>query len=372
MVAVEVGLIVAGTAAASLAVANSARSVTPYAYLMAKVRAWEARMLGDGKIESLVDSDSVDALVAGLRGSDYEADLEGISLRADDLEKALARHMAGIYRELFGLLPEKALAFMRKFAERMELGNLRLVVQAVAGRVDLQLAISHLADGLVFSRERLEIMARSEGMEALIEHLSETEYFQELGRYLEPGEFDPAEIIRAIDHSYYLSVWRRSTDLGRKNGKIARQLVGREVDLANIKLILRLKASGAGPDVVMKNLVPLEGEMKIDLLRMCAQAESMEAVGNILSASPLKAMLAPIVSSPSAEVPDIEKLLDESLLDYAKSLSLFKPLTIATPLAFIHAKEAEVRDIRTLARGIEDGIPPSDIRRLTVRSGRIE
>jgi V/A-type H+-transporting ATPase subunit C len=372
MVALEVGLVVAGTAAASLAVAQSARSVTPYAYLMAKIRAREARMLGDGKIESMAEANSVEALISSLRGSDYEQGLEGGGPTADELERALGVQMAGVFEDLLDVMPRSAAAFMRKFAERMELGNLKLVVQAVAGRADRDLAISHLTDGLVFSRDRLVTMAGSEGMEQLIEQLSETDYFTELERQLEPGEVDPSEMMRAMEHSYYLSVWRRSRELGRRNGRIARQLIGREADLTNIKLIFRLKSAGADGDVILKNLIPVEGSLGAELLKMWVEAESMETTRSMASASPLRRVLAPILSAAGDDVGDLEKLLDESMLDYAKVLTLYKPLTIATPLAFIYAKEAEMRNLRTLARCIEGRIPPDVTRRLVLRSGRVE
>lgn len=372
MVGFEVLMVIVGVAAASVAVANSARSVTPYAFLMAKIRAWEARMLSEGKMESLAEAESIQSLVSGLRGSDYEADLEGLPDTAYDLESALSRHLYRTYDDILNLIPVRGVPFLKKFAERLELGNLKLVIQAVAGNADRELATMHLVDGIVFSKERLEIMIKSENMEQLIEQLSETEYYDELSKFIEPGEFEPLEMMRSIEHSYYMSVWKRAEDLGSKNRKVARDLLGREIDLLNVKLLFRLKAGGVGPDVILKNLVPIEGTLKAVLLRMCAQADSIESVKNILSSSPLKSVLVPIFSSAGSDVGELEKMLDESLLDYTKVTSLFKPLTIATPLSYLYGTHAEIRNVRTLARGIEDGISPGDLRRLLLRSARVD
>jgi V/A-type H+-transporting ATPase subunit C len=368
----EVLLLLLGVSAAAVVVANSARSATPYAFLMAKTRAREARMLTDAKVESLAESRSLEAVVSGLRGSDYESDLEAVPEEVEALEESLNQNLVRTYRDMLGLLPERARSFLTKFAERLELGNLRLVIQTVSGKVDRDLAVANLGDGLVFSRDRLEILAKSESLEQLVEQLSETEYYGELERYLEPGEYDPSELIRAAEHSYYLSLWRKAQELGRSNRKVARTILGREVDLVNLKLILRLKAAGAGPDVIMKNVIPIEGDLRHDVLRLCAQADSLEGARNVLVRTPLKSILTPVFSSAGDDVAETEKLLDESLLNFSKVISLFKPLTIATPLAYLYQKHGEVRNLRTVSRGVADGIPAPELKSLVTRSARVE
>jgi len=372
MVGIEVPLILTGVAAASVAVASSARSTAPYAFLMAKARAWEARMLGDGKIESMADSSSLESLLSGLRGTDYEPGLEGIEQDAWALESALSGHLLGVYREVLSLVPQRGVPFMRKFAERLELGNLKLVIQAVSGLADRELALGNLTDGLVFSKDRLEVMARSENVEALVEQLSETDYYGEMSKYLEPGDYEPLDLMRAVEHGFYTSLWKRTRDLGRKNGKVAQGIIGREIDLANVKLIFRLKSAGVGPDVILKNLIPVEGELTIELLRLCAQSDSLDGVRNVLSASPLKSAIVPLMSAAGDDVGELERLLDESLTNYCKVVSLFKPLTIATPLSYLYQKHVEVRNVRTLVRGIADGFTPEDIRKILMRSARVE
>ena len=371
MAGYEVPIVLARIAVAGLAVANNARSATPYAFLMAKTRAWEARMLSDAKMESLAESSSIESLISELRGTDYESDLEGAG-NAEEVELSVNHHLFRIYRELLGLVPKRCASFVRKFSERLELGNLKLVIQAVSGGVDRDLAMAYLSDGMVFSRERLEVMAKAEDIEELIRQLSETEYYRELERYLEPGEYEASELVRAVEHSYYMSLWRRAEGMGRRNRKIARTIVGREIDLANLKLILRLNVVGAEPDIIMKNIIPIEADLKLETLRMCAQADSIEGVKTIVSNSPLKSVLVPLLSPTGDDVAEIEKLFDESLLNFCKVMSLFKPLTIATPLAYLYEKHAEVRNLRTASRGVGDGIPSGELKKILLRSARVE
>jgi len=368
----EVPLVIAGLAAAGTAVANNARQLMPYAYMMAKIRAWETRILDESRIEALSESGSLSSLALGLRGTDYEAELEEVPETVEQLESALNRRLVAIYRELFTLVPAKGLPFMRKFAERLDLANLRLVIRAASGAVERDVAISYLGEGMVFPKARLEVMAKSEGIADLIKQLSETEYYQELRRFLEPAEYDPLDLIRAVEQSYYMSVWRKASDLGRRNARIARTILGREVDLSNIKLILRLRRAGVDPDTIVKNLVPVEAGLRLSTLRYCARSETMEGMKAVLSKTPLKSAVVPLLSSAGEDVAQAEKLLDESLLNFSKSMSLFKPLTIATPLAYLYAKHAEVRNIRILARGIADHVPGVEMKRILLRSARLE
>jgi ATP synthase A1 C subunit len=361
-----------GLAAAGTAVANNARQVMPYAYLMAKIRAWEARILDESRIEALSESGSLNSLALGLRGTDYEPELQEVPENVEQLESALNRRLVAIYRELFTLTPKKGLPYMRKFAERLDLANLKLVIRAASGAVERDVAVSYLGEGMVFHKARLEAMARSEGIEDLIKQLSETEYYQELRRFLEPGEYDPLDLIRAVEQSYYTSVWKKTGELGRGNGKIARTILGREVDFVNLKLVLRLKRAGVEPDMIVKNLMLMETGLGLDTLRACAQSDTVEGIRSVISRTALRTTVVPLLSSAGEDVAQAEKLLDESLLNFTKTLSLFKPLTIATPLAYLYAKHAEVRNIRVLARGIADRVPGVEMKRILLRSARLE
>ncbi len=372
MVGYELPLIIGGIAAVSVAVASKARSVTPYAYIMAKMRAWESRMLSDAKMRSLSESGSIPDFINGLRDTDYQEDLEGQEEEVEMVERALSRHLLDTYQEIFPLLPEETRDFFQKFSERLDMGNLSLVVQAAAGRVDRDVVVSHLVDGVSFRRERLEVMSGSEGIEELVEHLSETSYYQDLRPYLEPGEGDAQELMRAIRHSFYVSLWRKSQELGRKNRSIARDLVGLEIDLENVKLILRLKLNQLPADVIMKNVIPVDCNLTQDLLRSCAQAEDLEEVKSVLLKSPLRSILGEVFESARDQVAEVERLLQEALLNHGKMLSLSKPLTIATPLFFLYQKHAEVQNLRGVARGVADGLESEDIERTLVGSGKIE
>ncbi len=372
MVGYELLPILGGVVAATAAVANSARTVTPYAFLMAKIRAWEARMIGDAKAESLADSASLPALISGLRGTDYEPDMETIEESSEAIEAAANRHLFRAYDEVFQLLPKDALAAIRKFAERLDLGNLRLVVQVASGRVERKAALSYLMDGMIFSKDRLEVMASSESVQTLIEQLSETEYYQDLIPYLEPGEYEPSELMRAMEHSFYRSLWRATEALGRKNRRIAKNLIGMEIDLANVKMIFRLRSIAAAPDIIMKNVIPIDANLSEETYRECAQADSLERMTAVLSGSSLREILRQLLSIAGDRVAEVERLADEALLNFSKAVSLMNPLTIATPLAYLYEKHAEVRNIRTLARGIGDGLGSAALKELLVRCARIE
>jgi vacuolar-type H+-ATPase subunit C/Vma6 len=224
---------------------------------------------------------------------------------------------------------------------------------------------------MIFNRERMEVAAKSESFQNLVEQLSETDYHDQLEALVQSGEYDTLDLMRSIERSYYISVWERAADLGRKNRGIAREILGREIDLINLKTVLRLKGSGAGTDQIMRNLIPIYADQNLETLRACDLTDTMEDLRGVLSRSTLK-FLVPLLTSAGEDICMVEALLDESLLNFCKGTSLFKPLTIATPLAYLYEKHAEVRNIRTLARGVGDEIGPAEIKKLLLRSARVE
>ncbi len=368
----EVAIIIAGIGAGAVAVGLNARAVTPYAFLIGRIRAREARMLNDPKMQALLEAGSLESLMAGLRGTDYEGDLEGVGQDLSLIETALGRHLLRTHREVLLLVPKSTLPFFRKFSERLDLGNLRLVIHAVSGNVNRELAIAHLVDGMVFARDRLEVMAKSQDVPELIQQLSQTEYYEGLRGFLEPGEYLASDLIRALEHSYYASLWARAHGLGRKNRGIAQAIIGREIDLANLKLVVRLRLAGVGPDVTMKNVIPIEAAIKSDVLRACAQAESMDDVKTAAARTPLRSLLVPLLASGGDDVGVLERCLDEFLLDYCKAMSVLRPLTVATPLAYLYQKHAELGNVRALVRALGDGVPAAEMKQVITRSARIE
>lgn len=370
--AYELPLIVGGVAAVTLAVASRARSVTPYAYLMAKIRAWEARMLTDSKFEGLATSGSLEGFISGLRGTDYERALEEVGEDVEGIESALNRELLQTYDRLLELVPERVRPFVEKFAERLDVGNLKLIVQVASGGVDRETAVAHLTGGTVFSRERLEAMAGSESVPDLVEQLSETDYYRQLRPYMEPGEYDPRELMRAIEHSYYRSLWHRIEELDRRNRSIARDLIGLEIDLANVRLLFRLKSVGVHPDLIMKNVIPVEANLTEETLRQCAQAEDTEQVRTILLGSSLRRLLTGIFAEARDRVTEIERLTNEAVLNHSKTMSLMKPLTVATLVAYLYQKHSEIGNLRTVARGTGDGVETDYIKSMVTRVARIE
>ena len=65
----------------------------------------------------------------------------------------------------------------------------------------------------------------------------------------------------------------------------------------------------------------------------------------------------------------IELALDGHLVRVGKDISITQPFGIGPAIGYLSLKEMEIRNVRTLARGIESGLSADEIRSLIMKVG---
>ncbi|MBI4673212.1 MAG: V-type ATPase subunit [Chloroflexi bacterium] len=157
----------------------------------------------------------------------------------------------------------------------------------------------------------------------------------------------------AILYAQWLAALRRDAE----NDKMVRQLLAREIDVLNVMTALRLRstistattdaAEAPAADVTRfliqgGNLAP---EQLIELARVAPENETLAR----LRALPFNDALARIET---LDLVQIQCALDRDLAHFGASFFARDPLTIATAIGFITAKNVEVKNIRLLAQGL--------------------
>jgi len=136
-----------------------------------------------------------------------------------------------------------------------------------------------------------------------------------------------------------------------------------EVDLANIKTILRLKKEGATVEEIMSRIIPHGYQLKEEECRKLAAMELEEIYKAIESYWFAEEITEEIAKEPLSR---IENALTRAWVKKVISIAHSHPLSILPVLAFIVLKKVEVDNIRLIIRGKAQGMDVEEIKKQLV------
>jgi V/A-type H+-transporting ATPase subunit C len=173
----------------------------------------------------------------------------------------------------------------------------------------------------------------------------------------------------ALD-KYYLSKLLASSETpSDENKQILYSYVGNQVDVANIKLILRAKVDGLDYEAISPYMIDNGYQLREWKLKDLMEAEDVTGVISSLEGTKYSEVLTDVLPeyNETGSVALFEQALDKFLVDSAKSYSMKKPLGIGPIIGFLSQKEVEVKNLKVIARAKrEEDFPISKIREMLV------
>ena len=173
----------------------------------------------------------------------------------------------------------------------------------------------------------------------------------------------------ALDKYYLDKLLASSETPSDENKQILYSYVGNQVDVANIKLILRAKVDGLDYDAISPYMIDSGYQLREWKLKDLMEAEDVTGVISSLEGTKYSDVLTDVLPeyNETGSVALFEKALDKFLVDSAKSYSMKKPLGIGPIIGFLSQKEVEVRNLKVIARAKrEEDFPISKIREMLV------
>ena len=373
-----VALVLSIIASIFILVIVRARRLMPYVYSGAKVSAWEARLFSEARLHEFADAARVTNVLASLDDTDYRSYLADIP-RVDDVdvvavERALKRSLAERYQELLNYVPNERKETVRKLIGRADIWNLKTLITAIHNRVPKEKRMDEMIPSPTFSEERLKLLASAGDLNELLDYLKDTEYFGPLSEALESyEEMGLVVLLSALDKHYYSSLW--ADVVGKKpRRRTLKALIGYELDVVNIKLILRLKREGTPPEEIEKYVILPSYELNDEMIKSMIVAEdismAVEGIRHTTYGSPLYWALTEVENTGS--LLPIERVLDEGLLKVCKREAIIRPMDIGPVVSHIHLKEVEVRNLHAIIKLKADGVEPEKIKETLVKVPKIE
>jgi V/A-type H+-transporting ATPase subunit C len=338
--------------------------IYPYLLPNAKVRARKGRLFNEKQFSEIIESEDSNDVVNYLRGfPDYSQYLDSYSL-----EKSFDIQLAETYDLLSRIAPKDIRKAFVALAKKSDMKNIKSLISAKEANIsknateDLLIPAGSLYD-------LLEQLTDANNVEDIVAGLDGTEYAavleDALTHYKESKMILPLE--SALDKYYLENLLSASNVPSDDNTMILHSYIGSQVDVANLKLIIRAKSDGLNYEDIEPYMIKKGHQIKQWKLKDLMESENVVGVINSLEGTDYSPILTEILSTynESGSVSVFEKALDDYVTEYANSLSVRNPLGIGPIIGFLNKKEKEIKNLKIIARAKrESGFPISEIQEM--------
>jgi len=330
--------------------------IKKYSLVNAKVRARLGQLLSTERIERLARTRNPQEFYAALSGTVYEEVFSDPEVNVDPriAEKLLFRKEIIWHAELIKDLRGEVRDLIAQFLEKYEIENIKAALRARKSERGEEV-LRYIVKAALPNRIPYLSLFEADTVEDAIMLLSGTPYHQPalsaLDEYNEKKNLFPIETAMEID--YYKRLKEKVDRLSGRDRKIARKLIGLEIDQKNIEWLVRLKFYYDIPvaDLLDYNIPGGESLGRQQLMKIF----KAETVDELLTAAFDQYLgRAAVLFS---KVPQAGKLyvMEIILWDYLvrearKTLGGF-PFTIGTILSYLILKRAEIRNLITILNG---------------------
>jgi V/A-type H+/Na+-transporting ATPase subunit C len=338
-----------------------------YPYVTARVRAKKAALLSEDIYERMLQME-IPQIARILGEGAYKTEILALATKAsgvDLIELATSRNLAAVFNQIIGFSEGELRQMIAWYLDRFDVQNIKTIVRGKLFGASAAEIKEDMVPAGSMKESALQALIDLPTLDEIFGRLEGTIYalaLRAIGK--KPSELERwNEWEDRVSQLYYenlLAVVPERTE----GTRLMREFVRREIDIVNLKTLLRLWASKTTPTFD----VFVDGGFEIP------KEDLSEMIG--MDANALSARLRdyPLTEDLSARLKDLQALGVGQLVRSVEKLHLLAagryahvhPLSVLPILDYIVRKDREVQNLRIVARGKESGLSPEAIRDLLV------
>lgn len=342
-----------------------------YAYACARVNARKSFLLSKDTYSRLLVMD-VHELGRFLGETQYREEITRYAARysgANLVEVAVTRNLADTYAAILSFTTGHLREMVVNYLRRWDTFNVKTVLRGKTAAARDDEVLDTLVPAGAFSEAYLKSLIAMQSLQEVMDELVKQPSLK-LTPELVREVVDAKRLAPFEDHldrtMYYdlLAVIKPTNNPER----LLRDFVRREVDVTNLKLLLKLKMEQIQEDKIQRYLIPGGMEFGADALRPLAQGESVLPVLEALEKSSMYEDLKPAMDrfKDTRKLSGLTIALDKALIGTSEKFAHFYPLSVLPVVNYMIRKKVEVDNIRIIARGKESRLPGKTIEELLV------
>lgn len=341
-----------------------------YGYANARIRGMKSRLLDRRTMDELARKPDVDSLIVELEKTPYKEDIADASTRYAGIycvEYALRRNYTRTFRKITDIVRGKpAEVYIRIFLHRWDIQNVKTILRGKSFHIPQEEIFECLVPAGDLDDVTLGEMIRQPDVKAVIDLLAtwRVPYAKPLTRHFRDyaGERNLIMLESALDRYYYSSGLDALKD-DDYDQLLVRDMLSTEIDVVNVKTVLRLIRDKIGPSDAERYLIDGGRLLRRRFLIAMLDAKSLETAVNMLKGTRYGFLAdVPAEFFKDEKVSEFEKRLDRYLI--ARGLDAFNrdPLSIAVAIGYYWAKYNEITNLRIIARCKTADVPDETVR----------
>lgn len=328
-----------------------------YAYPSTRAKALKSFLLTDEQFNKIVDSADLKESVQILHGTIYGPALSGKN-GSLEIEVELNKNLAETLRKISDFLPTSSKAIFQRYLEKYEAENIKALMVGVGAKIPKIKMLQMITPLFIHLHvQQYDKMASSKAIEDVISALSDTPYHTALSQAYKESERSGSTLPfdSALDGLIYQRIFEMiSTSTGGDVGSL-KKMIGVEVDIKNIKSILRLRSSMTKPVDVMRYLIPRGYSLNLKTLQQLSAALDIEEMISRLQNTRYHDYLYRVnkyfeKAKKEKRLTMLENALDQLLEDIGRDFGRDYSLGIGPILGYVIAKTFEVKKLITILK----------------------
>lgn len=320
-----------------------------YAYSTARIRAKEIKLLDSARLERMLEAATPEEAYKALAESEYGTGGDS-SGNVYSFETLLSEEMKKTYALLEEIAPQTEV--VRAFQRRHDFFNVKVLLKAEFSNQDPP---AILMDTGTFDKETISTMIRERDYDEmpLIMRQAVAEIYDVF-----PRTQDPQIVDSILDKASYEQL---AVDLKGIDNPFLHELADIMTDITNIKIFIRARSIGKAWDFLKKQLIS-GGEISAKVYAENSDKPMDSFVGDMRRTRYGDAVYKGWeLSNAGKNISGLEKLLEDYLMETVRKAKLIT-MGVEPFIAWLFAKEAEIRNVRIIMTGKINGLSNDLIR----------
>ncbi|NHI82896.1 MAG: hypothetical protein EAX81_01145 [Candidatus Thorarchaeota archaeon] len=345
------------------------RAVSEYAYVNTRIRGLKARFLTVGDYERLLQSPSYVEFIRGLSETYYGPLIAGEYPQevpnAAELGQILAKDYADVSYRLTRTLTGKARAFTETYLDMFLAENIKSILRGLHVGLDRNEILAYLVPTSPSQTQEFESLVDQGSVNRAIEMMPYWEpkiaLLTRLPAYEELDSTAPLEV--AVEEWYLRSVLEVLKKFPQQDRERALDVLEARVDLRNLLTMIRALALQLDTRAIEMSMIRFtRNALTESIMNSPSWREAINKLNETRYAQ-LAGRLARLYEETN-DISELELAIEDYIAMRVKLQLTAYPFHIGTILGFFSLKHYEIRNLRSIAVGLERGMAADNIRRM--------
>ncbi|ALV20930.1 MULTISPECIES: V-type ATP synthase subunit C [Carnobacterium] len=321
---------------------------TAFAGTNARIRVYESNLLRNDQFERMLQAPDFEEALNVLKDTPYRNDIEQLK-ETKDYDLMLVNELQRMYAELFSISPEPNLVEL--FSLRYSYHNLKVLLKEYFTKNDFTTMLIPIGKNSISTLRQAVETSRSDDLDQ--EYL--TSILEVKTDYEDYSNIQSIDII--LDRRYFTHLKQLAIKI--EDPKVL-ELIVLYIDLNNLSTLTRAISQKRSRNF-LTTILSDAGSMPIEEL-ISLGSESLEEAGKKLAEGKYREIVTASIRSDNQELSPvkIDLATDDAFMEKMKDakLEVFGPMPL---LAYIYAKENEVKNLRLVLVGKENKLPLEEV-----------